>query len=245
MMRIALPRLPLAVWRRAERLPTVGWAHPWLVFATAAEVPRGEDWLAAAERSQLDTLPTSARPDWRTGRWVAKQVLADHLRLRGHDLHRLALLPDGEDGLEPHLDGSWLDLALALSQSAGAAAAVAVRPPLRVGCDLERLEPRRTVPPPGSLSAGELAAWAATPPATQALLTSLSASAKRSARALLRGGPAVDPRHLEVRLQPSVVRRAAGNWQPLEVTWQPDGEVFAGFWTRLDAWVLTLVAHGP
>lgn len=247
MMQVALPRLPLAVWRGAERLPPpVAWERTWLAFAQAADVPPDDDWLSPAERALAAALASERRrADWRLGRWAAKQALADRLELGVGELARLAVLPAADGAPEAHLDGGWLDLCVSLSHRAGAAVAVASPPPLDVGCDLERNEPRSAAFVSDYFTSAECLQHAATPALLQSLFANLVWSAKESALKLLRVGLSVDTRSVEVRAPSLAAPPPAGNWQPLEVTVVSTGERFQGFWMDLEGWIITLVVHGP
>ena len=112
----------------------VGW-----LTRTQADVPAGEAWLSRGERAVLAALRVPKRAgDFRLGRWTARCALE---RAFGAGAWSIRAREDGSP--EPLLDGEPADVELSLSHSHGVAmAAVVAGASRRIGCDVERVEPR-------------------------------------------------------------------------------------------------------
>lgn len=242
MLRIALPSLPLATsLAGADAGDQSAWGDGWLALVRLADVPAGDSWLAPAERERQGRLgPARSRAAWRAGRWAAKQALADRLRLAAGELARLAVLPDPQGAPGVLLDGETVDLRVSISHRAGAAIAAVVGPPLRIGCDLERIEARCEAFVADYFTAGEQALFTAAADAARPLLANLLWSAKESALKLLRCGLGEDRRSVEVRLAGPLPRTSDHVWHPLDLEVLASHEHLWGFWTRDGARVLTL-----
>lgn len=178
----------------------LGWA-----VARAAEVPVSNGWLGATEREVLATLSgerkTRRRADWRLGRFTAKRLLARRLALEedAGELARIEVLAADDGAPEPFLDGEPLSLALSLAHRAGLGLAAVADPPCRLGCDVERIEPRSTAFVGDFFTAGEARWVAEAPNGRRALLANLLWSAKESALKADRSGLRRDTRGVEVR----------------------------------------------
>lgn len=107
---------------------------------TESLLPPGEGWLGPRERDVLAALATARRRrDWLVGRLAAKRAAAALARAPAE---RIEVLPAADGAPEVWLDGERLPLSLSLSHRHGRGLAVAGPPDVRVGCDIERVEPR-------------------------------------------------------------------------------------------------------
>ena len=208
----------------------------WLTRSTA-DVPAGDDWLSDRERAVLAGLRIARRrADWRLGRWTAKAALAPHLHA---EPSRIEILAAADGAPEAWLDGAPAPFSVSLSHRAGRAVAAVVSAPGRVGCDLERIEPR---------SPAFVREWLT--PAEQARLDGLSGpardrlanllwSAREAAAKVRREGLRLDVRHATVELAASSA--GDGEWRAFWVLW-PDAPATPGWWMAEPDWVLTVAA---
>jgi 4'-phosphopantetheinyl transferase len=208
-----------------------------------AAVPEGDGWLAPAERTRASAFRFAARRrDFRLGRWAAKRALARFLGAgeAPDDLAALEICGAPKTPPVPWWRGAPAPCALSLSHRAGVALAAVGPPGIRLGCDLERSEPRSAAFVAQFFAPAERARIAAVPAPLRSRAAALAWSAKESAVKALGRGLDLDMRALEVELAARDLARAP-RWQPLHVV-GPDGQGLAGFWCRRGAWLLTLVA---
>ena len=207
----------------------------WLACGVA-EVPEDDGWLTAPEAERLNRMRyVKRRSEARLGRWTAKQTLARALGLSSglQDLQRIVIrnAPDGA----PYsvIDGAAAPFTIAMTDRADWAVCAVIGSEVRIGCDLELVEPRSdgfvqdyfTPSEQRTVASGEAA-----------VLANLIWSAKESALKVLRTGLRRDTRSVEVFLE------GGGDepWRPLRVA-VDDGRVFAGWWLRYGDFLLTIV----
>lgn len=208
----------------------------WVLLAQQA-VPDDDDWLSAPERETLAQLRFEARRrDWRLGRWAAREALrcGPDAWLDGTPLARIAVVsdPDGAphvvrpQGPEP--------CAISLSHRDGRALCVVADTGVRVGCDLERIEPRSDAFARDYFTEAEARLLAARPAAERPRTANLIWCAKESAVKVLGTGWRVDTRSVEVRRigEPgpgwrSLRVRCDALPRPLEGWWRQEGELVA------------------
>ncbi len=190
--------------RAGARTGSGGPARACWVICARADVPPGDAWLGEAERSVLARLRVfKRRNDFRLGRWAAKQALARSLVERGAmlapaDIQVLAA-PDGAP--EALVLGGYAGASVSLSHSGDAGFAVACAPPLPIGCDIERIEPRTPEFVRDYFTAAEAGLVEAAPPDARAFLATLLWSAKESALKLRREGLRADTRSIAVAFE--------------------------------------------
>ena len=107
---------------------------------TETLIPPGEGWLGPRERAALASLSsTRRRRDWLVGRLAAKRAAAAHT---GVPTERIEVLAAADGAPEAWLGEELLPVSLSLSHRYGRGLAVAGPADTRVGCDIERVEPR-------------------------------------------------------------------------------------------------------
>src|SRR3954452_15168497 len=213
---------------------TAGW-----LTRSSADVPAGDAWLGARERAVLAGLRVAKRrADWRLGRWTAKAALGA-FGVAG-DPARLEILAAPDGAPEAWRDGRRLGLSLSLSHRAGLALAAAAREPRVIGCAVELVEPRSDAFVREWLAPQEQARLGGDPD----LQANLAWSAKEAAAKVRREGLRLDVRRAVATAGETP---AAGGWRPLNVDWTTEGTRPAGWWRRLDGYVLTVASEpgGP
>jgi 4'-phosphopantetheinyl transferase len=208
----------------------------WLT-AAAAEVPDGDDWLAAAERSALALLRVPARRrDWRLGRWVAKRALG---ALVGADVSSIEIFAASDGAPEVLIEGLPAHLAISISHRAGVGACLVTPAGMAPGCDLELIEPRADVFARDFFTEGELTLIEEPPPAQRDLLVTVVWSAKESALKALRQGLRLDTRQVEVSVRAE--EEPQMGWRALRVGYA--GRDLRGWWRTEGNQVLTAVTE--
>jgi 4'-phosphopantetheinyl transferase len=180
------------------------------------------------------------RTDWRLGRWCAKAGLRAFARLSA-PLADLEVLADPDGGPRAWLGDRPLPVALSLSHRDGRAAGAVSDGNLRLGCDLETVEPRSDGFLRDYLTAREADRAFGLPPDRRALHAALVWSAKESALKALRTGLRRDTRSVEVTHLDEDDAGVPG-WHPLAVRDAETGALLPGWWRALDGQVLTVVA---
>jgi 4'-phosphopantetheinyl transferase len=201
------------------------------------ELPRLVLTIGPRERAVLATLRFPARRrDWRVARWTAKRLLAARL---GADLGLATYeIRAGADGApEVLVGGEPLPWPVSLSHRAGVAFVALGDRPGRLGCDVERVEPRSPAFLEDFLTAAERARVVGDPaPAVRAAVVW---TAKESALKARREGLRADTRSVEVGCDGTTAPE--GEWRPVVVR-ASAGETFHGWWRRDGALVACVVA---
>ena len=112
---------------------------------TDADVPAGDQWLSAAEKSRLASLRfEKRRTDWRLGRWTAKRATASCLNLPVdvRSLRDIELRAASSGAPEVFLFNQRTDVSVSLSHRAGKALCVVGLSGSSLGCDMELVELR-------------------------------------------------------------------------------------------------------
>ena len=217
------------------------------------DVPSGLDWLSVREQERYHAMRfAKRRTEFLVSRYTAKLALARRLG-RGSDpasLARLELARKPTGAPLAVLDGQPAPVAVSQTDRADWAVCVVLGPPgeLRVGCDLELVEPRSAGFVRDYLTPAEQAAVAAAGPAQHDLLANLLWSAKESALKVLETGLRRDTRSVDVEValtapasaDPGATR--APGWQPLAVR-PVEGGVFPGWWQQAGPFLLSVVAE--
>lgn len=213
-------------------------ASGWLTRCLA-DVPPGEDWLGPTERRVLSMLRAPRRRrDWRLGRWTAKLAVGAWLSVPPESVEILA----AEDGApEAWLGGSRAPVSISLSHRAGRSLAAVASAPVRVGCDLELVEPRSGAFVREWLGQAEQATLAARPAGDRARLANVLWTAKEAAAKVRRAGLRLDVRHAVVAPVPTDGVDLA--WQALRVTWPDRLRPTAGWWRSERAFVMSILAE--
>lgn len=210
-------------------------------LASPAELPAGLEWLSSAENAHLQRLKIpKRRTEWLLGRWAAKKLLSGFLpEFSEQDMPYLSI--ENEPGGTPFAarSGERLPGCLSLSHRADlAAAAWCPIEGVRVGIDLELIEPKSAAFVNDYFTAEEAAYVWALPAAEQALAASLLWSAKESILKALQTGLRIDTRQVEVgfeELSPSP------KWQELKIKSCPSTAANQQlFWSYRAPYVITL-----
>ena len=214
-----------------------------VLLAGCAEVPEDDSWLdpEEAERARRFKVP-GRRVDFRLGRWTAKHAVAAWLAQLGEnceDLSKIAVRTSQGGAPRVLLDGEPAPLEVSFSHRDGRAACAVAPAGTRLGCDLERVEPRTELFVHDYFVPAEIELVQQAPVEERPLLANLLWSAKESALKALKTGLREDTRSVEVRL----LKGTQGGWSRLEVVRPGTGEIFRGWWRREGGWVLTVVAN--
>jgi 4'-phosphopantetheinyl transferase len=210
----------------------------WLAAGLDA-VPEDDEWVDSGLAERLDRMPYTKRySESRLARWAAKKAIALSLGVEptGAALRSIVVI-NAADGA-PEVRNTSLPFHIALTDRADWAVCMVATPPLRIGCDLEVVEPRSAAFLRDYFTAREQADVAAS--GDPHVAANLIWSAKESALKVMRTGLRRDTRSIEVSLQKVTV----DGWQPLQIAEQ-SGRGFAGWWIRCGAFLLTCAADAP
>lgn len=210
--------------------------------APGTSVPAGDVWLGPIERRVLSGLRVEKRrADWRLGRWTAKRAMARWLGRpeTAQELRGLEVCAADDGAPEAFRDGAPAGWSLSLSHSGGWAICALAPHGLRLGCDVEFVEPRSEAFLDDVLVASERALVAS---GDAEALATLFWSAKESALKALRCGLRRDVRDAVVELPPDDPER---EWRPLAVRCAGEPRAFSGWWRRAGMRVQTIVADSP
>lgn len=212
----------------------------WLT-RSLADVPAGDGWLSARERTTLAGLRAPARrASWRLGRWAAKAAVSTWSGVPLDEVEIVSL----EDGApEALVDGGRAATAISLSHRKERALAVVADRPAAVGCDLELIEPRSPAFVSTWLAPAERAQLAAVGEQGRAALANLIWTAKEAAAKARHEGLRLDVGHAVVELEWEPADDGA--WRELRVRWERDGLTAHGWWRQEPVWVFALVSEPP
>ncbi|MGF1469141.1 MAG: 4'-phosphopantetheinyl transferase family protein [Sandaracinaceae bacterium] len=207
----------------------------------ASPPPPGTDWLGLRELDVHAGLhKPSRRRDWRLGRWTAKRAIREAFGV--DDPTRIELLAGPDGAPEVHLDGARAPVTLTLSHRTGVCLCLLVEDELRLGCDLEHVEPRSPAFVRDYLVAEEQQAVESARSGARDRVVNTIWSAKEAALKALHTGLRRDPRSVAVtRLDPAT---PGGDWGALRVEDRLVGHRFDGWWRGHGELVLTMVAEG-
>lgn len=207
------------------------------------EIPADPTWLAAAERERAESLRfTKRRNDYLLGRFTSKSALARTLglpiepaSLRRIEVRNRASGPE-RGAPEVFLDGAPAPFELSITDRAGWGVSTLTPPGVRVGCDLEIVEPRSDAFVADYLTRQEQE-FVAAGRSEQARFAraNLLWSAKESVLKLLRTGLRRDTRSVEVRVSGGAGR---DGWCELRAC-AVEGRLFSGWWCRFGPFLLT------
>ena len=218
------------------------------VEQSEADVPKTDEWLGPSELRVLDNLRFPKRHlEWRLGRWTAKCAVAI--------VQKIPLLPDSLANLEIRAAPSGApevfiankptDITVSISHRAGLAICAIVCARVKLGCDLEVIEPHSQAFVEDYLAHDEQLRVTEASFDDRARLIALLWSGKESTLKAMEVGLRVDTRCITVK--PGEVRSLSG-WTPLK-TQSTAGDTFHGWWRQANSRMQTLVAdpspHAP
>lgn len=205
------------------------------------QVQDSDGWLNESEIVRLRSLRfPKRRADWRLGRWTAKIAVATTL---GWPLQELVLRqieircrPSGAP--EAWIHGSGTLLSISLSHRNGIAMCSVAPSDVRVGCDLELIEPRSQTFVTDYFTVDEQSWIQSRQSVEQPAVVTLLWSAKESGLKALREGLRLDPRSVAISLD----ERAPDleGWSPLAARYRNE-RVFTGWWSSENQMVRTLI----
>jgi 4'-phosphopantetheinyl transferase len=208
------------------------------------DIPFGDEWLSANERSRLSALHFPKRcNDWRLGRWTAKSAVAEYLGLP-HEANVLAGIevrtaPSGAP--EVFLRELPAPVAISLSHCGGFGLCAIACARTDVGCDLEKVESRSRAFLTDYFTESEQELVAQAPGDKRDRLLTLLWSAKESALKAMHSGLRQDTRSISVLPQP--LETCSGEWQRLTVEHECGGR-FSGWWRESRNLVRTILVSG-
>jgi len=208
-----------------------------------ADVPAGNEWLSAQERSRLAGMRFPKRStEWRLGRWTAKRALAwwlnfpcDVCSLQGLEIRAA---PSGAPGA--FLFNQRLPVSMSLSHRAGKALCFVGSAEASLGCDLELVEARDDSFVTDFFTTNEQKLLDRAPVDERASLATLVWSAKESALKALQVGLQMDTTSVEVSPARASYLTGEYNWSPLLLRCLGD-RVLRGWWRSAKGMVRTLV----
>lgn len=183
---------------------------------------------------------TKRREEARLGRWTAKSAVAAVLGLEASDGSALreVIIGNAPDGApEAFWRGRPAGVTIAMTDRADWAVCAVTPSDVRVGCDLEIVEPRSRAFVRDYFTPAEQALVAA---GEHDFVANLVWSAKESALKVLRTGLRRDTRTVEVALGDERV----DGWRALTVR-AVEGDRFPGWWVRYGEFVLTIATSQP
>jgi 4'-phosphopantetheinyl transferase len=213
----------------------------WLTQAEG-DVPLKNDWLCAAEIVCLNRFRfPKRRADWRLGRWTAKQAIAACLHWPTEDrvLAEIEIRATSSGAPGVLLPGLTTPLSFSISHRAGKAMCAVSPVRMRLGCDLEIVEPRSQAFAIDYFTSEEQSLVERAARDDRSALLTLLWSAKESALKALGQGLRLDTRSITVTVTGG--RADISGWSPLEVHCA-DKQIFQGWWRRTDGFVHTLVS---
>jgi 4'-phosphopantetheinyl transferase len=213
-----------------------------------ADLPAGQDWLTLQEAAVLTGFQfPKRRRDWLLGRWTAKSALAQLMPAPLRPMTHWQIEADSDGAPVVRLDGQRKNIPISLSHSAGQAICVLSEEPMRMGCDLEKVETRSHSFEETFFTSGELKLLERVPAGDRASLVTLIWCAKESTLKALRTGLKADTRR--VRLKTSLTGdHSQGNsrfWQNIETEDTQAGCTFYGWWREQKGMVITVVSDQP
>lgn len=209
------------------------------------EIPLGEHWLSERERERLGAMRfTKRRSEYRLRRWAGKQAVAAAAGLptEAATLARIevANLPTGAPVVL--VDGAPADLHVSLTDRAGWAVCLVTGEDLRVGCDVELVEPRSAGFVTDFLTETEQRDLASRPGADRDALANLFWSAKESALKVLQTGLRRDTRSVEVTAHETA--GGSDGWAAMEIR-PAEGGLMTGWWRRDGVFLVTVASELP
>jgi 4'-phosphopantetheinyl transferase len=204
------------------------------------EVPSDDRWLSPWEAQRVARMSyEKRRSEFRLGRWTAKSALATAGRLATDptSLARLEVRADPDGAPNPHLDGEPLAMSMSMTDRADWAACVLSASAVRLGCDLELVEPRSDLFITDYLTSPEQDVVRSAG-SDRDVLANLLWSAKESALKVLRTGLRRDTRSVEVTVLPG----DGSAWSPLQIRDVECDVRFPGWWHRFGDFLFTIAA---
>ncbi len=215
---------------------------------TESDVPQHDDWLTAREIARLAAMRfDKRRRDFRLGRWTAKRTVAESLHQSSGAaiLRRIEIASASSGAPEVISDGQHLSITISLTHRGGTAACAIAHEVVRLGCDLEIVEPRSEAFARDYFTPNEEDQLARVSVEMQPLMLALLWSGKESALKALGVGLRADTRDVSVSgIEACELGRESGAcWRELQV--QSADCLFRGWWQTEQGLVRTIVCELP
>lgn len=204
------------------------------------DVPSDDNWLCPNEVACLKKLRfAKRRADWRLGRWTAKRAVSSYLDWPSYPpiLARIEIRATSSGAPEAIIAGLGTPMVISITHRAGNAMCTVSGARVRLGCDLEVVEPRIHDFVADYFTAEEQSWVARTPSTEKAEIVTLLWSAKESALKALQHGLRLDTR--SVMVTPMAGAPDLDGWSPLRIGCV-DGRAFQGWWRTADGVVRTV-----
>lgn len=208
------------------------------------DVPESNDWLGVRERDHVRTLNfLKRRTEWRLGRWTAKCAIAalQDIPLDPDLLATIEICPAPSGAPRLFLHGVPASVTISLSHRTGMAACALTSTAVRLGCDLEVIEPHSAAFIADYFTVEEQDLIERVASSERCRLVAMLWSAKESALKALEEGLRRDTR--SVAVQPTNLS-VGESWSSLQVK-SVEGDIFYGWWRQIGAMVQTVVADHP
>lgn len=227
----------------ANCLITVSWPVPehevYYLLVHREHMPAGTGWLSPREAKVCETFRfPKRRGDWLLGRWTAKQALLALEQDRKGNPSGWEILADDSGAPEVHREGAQRALRLSLSHSSGLCLCTLSQASLRLGCDLERVEPRSSSFEETYFETAEIEMLETIPGTRRPVAVTLVWSAKESVLKALRTGLSADTRRARILKMDG---HAVDRWQPFNAVDAEKENPFTGWWMERAGMVMTVV----
>jgi 4'-phosphopantetheinyl transferase len=207
---------------------------------SAQDMPHHNRWLGPQELKQLQGLIfLKRRMDWRLGRWTAKCAIAAQRQfpLDSQLLANIEICASPSGAPDAFISGRPANMIISLSHRDGIALCTLSSVPLRLGCDVELVEPRSMAFVEDYFTFEERDFVSRSPRRDHDCLITLLWSAKESALKAMREGLRLDTCSVVVRPD---LRQPKG-WTSLQA-YRRSGEIFYGWWREESGILRTVVA---
>jgi 4'-phosphopantetheinyl transferase len=208
------------------------------------DVPESNDWLGARERDHVRTLNfLKRRIEWRLGRWTAKCAIAavKEIPLDPDLLASIEICRAPSGAPRVFVQGVPANVTISLSHRAGLAVCALACACVRLGCDIEVIEPHSPAFIADYFTSEEQDLIERVGSIERSRLVAMLWSAKESALKALEEGLRRDTRSVAVR---PVALSFGEGWGSLQVK-LVEGDVFHGWWCHADGIVQTVVGEHP
>jgi 4'-phosphopantetheinyl transferase len=206
---------------------------------TQDDLPATNDWLAAREMSVLSSLVfLKRRTDWRLGRWTAKCAFAhlNRLSVTPSVLAQIEILAAASGAPELFRFSRPELVTVSISHRSQSAICAITAADIKLGCDLEKIEPHTASFVEDYFTPDEQALIAFAPVQDLPLLTTLLWSAKESTLKALKLGLRADTRSVQIELPHTKNDR----WAPLRAQ-AAAGDTFQGWWHEENGMIRTII----
>jgi 4'-phosphopantetheinyl transferase len=214
----------------------------WWLEQTEQDIPTEKEWLSTTESLRVAAMYfPKRRNDWLLGRWTAKRALAAWLGMPHQPsvLSKIEVWAASSGAPEAFIANKPAAASLSLTHRSGRALCALAPAGVRIGCDLEMIEPHSDAFIEDYFTCEEKLRIRNTSAAQRDDVLALFWSAKESALKALHEGLRLDTRSVVVSTGELLDRHG---WSPVRV--QDDrGANYEGWWQIADGAVRTVVAE--